>query len=477
MPQLVCYYRTDPADDGDLAYELVPLDRLKEDGDNNKARRGAVPTHPPKLPPVVEAHDQIFRDPAACEPPDRPPFSVAVVAVRTAVQNALGARVASPENLEDESKRTESAPEPPPPKVEPHKVLYKDDISDLGDDDAEDGDDGEDNESLFEPDSTTDEPPKAPKRKRSSRKVSDASSSKADQRPVKSPPIRESIGEARAKRTKTSPPPSEGGQETTEQGLLPPDSDHVRHLLSLGWRRGKGTKRLNNGLYVRAPGRPIKGFEFDTVLGLLKPLKTPIEARDDNSNVRDVVHPSEEGRPPLPVPGLSDEAAPKETIAEQVAKIKNELDVSCSDEDRAPLLVALDGIDMDYDTLDATKVSKSVLKYKHTPGLEDLAQALLKKWKAIHKRGVKREFERRLVGWRAAIESGDGDRVCRSVEEFLACLKKHHKAKLTYEQTQTWRLVELMYASRNYHASSDPEDPLAPFWELHRIIAVTLYPH
>jgi hypothetical protein len=463
MPHLVCY-RAEPPDDTDgdgLAYELVSVERLKDE-DGVAMRHGTVlPTRPPKLPPVVEAHDQIFRDPACCETARRPRL-VSVVGVRaSSVPDAAAAThvVATPEGREPV--RAKSAP-PPPPKVVPRKPVYLDDVSDLADDDdAEDGEDGgDDNDSLFVPDSVADEPPKAPKRKRGSIHVSDASSSKADASHLKSQDGR--------KRPKKSPP-GDGQEEVTEPVLLPPDSERVRHLLSLGWRRWKVKKRKSNGLYERPPGRAVKGFEFDPASGLLKPLEAPIEARDP-PDARQEVNRREEGPSPSPVFGWSDETAPTEPIMELVEKIKKELDRPCSQEDGVRLLRALDGIDMDFVTLVSTRVSDSVLRIIDKPGLQGLARPLWEKWKATYK-PVERQFKGLLVRWRSAIERHDGDQVRRSVEDFVTCLEEHCHGRLTYDQTEKWDLRGLMIRSRRFHR----ESPAAAFKELHRIIRESLY--
>jgi hypothetical protein len=153
-----------------------------------------------------------------------------------------------------------------------------------------------------------------------------------------------------------------------------------------------------------------------------------------------------------------------------VEKIKKELDRPCSQEDGVRLLRALDGIDMDYDTLEKTRVSDSVRRIIDKPGLQGLARPLWEKWRATYK-PVEREFKGLLGRWRSAIERRDKDTVRRSVEDFVTCLEEHCHGRLTYDQTKNWRLQDLMFRSRPFHR----ESPAAAFKELHRIIGESFY--
>lgn len=66
----------------------------------------------------------------------------------------------------------------------------------------------------------------------------------------------------------------EGLDNRENEPLLPPDSDHVRHLLTLGYKRWGKPTLLASGKYKRSTGRIFNGYAFDEDEGLLKPIST-----------------------------------------------------------------------------------------------------------------------------------------------------------------------------------------------------------
>jgi hypothetical protein len=221
MPHLICYTATTTTDNNSgLVYEVVPSERITE---GYARRQAAGPIRPPMLPPVVEIHEQILREETRGAP-------------RTPVAGS------------DDAFCQETVTNVPA-HVPAHEMIKLDD----------DDEDCNDDDSMFV-DSSTYETPRA--RKRKALDGVDGASSKKQRT-------------SRHRNAKPTTATTGGGIETCgNDRLLPPDSDRVRRLLSLGYKRWGKPTLLPNGIYKRPAGRICSGFEFDSVEGLIKPIST-----------------------------------------------------------------------------------------------------------------------------------------------------------------------------------------------------------
>jgi hypothetical protein len=212
MPQLVCYPAT-TLQDADMHYDVVHSERITE---GYVRRKAAKPILPPNLPPVVEIHEQILLE-----------------EVRSApwVQVA-GSNGASSREVGSNGRRHGHAQE---------TIVLN-------------GDEDNDDDSVFV-DYSMYATPQARKRKG---RGGAGGPAKSNQRSVK--PKAGTAGD--------------GLDNRENEPLLPPDSDHVRHLLSLGYKRWGKPTLLASGKYKRSTGRIFKGYAFDEDEGLLKPIST-----------------------------------------------------------------------------------------------------------------------------------------------------------------------------------------------------------
>jgi len=109
----------------------------------------------------------------------------------------------------------------------------------------------------------------------------------------------------------------------------------------------------------------------------------------------------------------------------------------------ATILDELDGLNLTFEVLDVSRISKVVRKLKDDAPLWQRALAISKKWKIIFQKGIDSCLNLSMEKWKLAAQGGSTTEVQRCVERFGCLVKCHGLAKSFIDQHDLCNLMDM----------------------------------